>query len=107
MKRLFLFSLWILSVILVSSCSEEESGGFSIDITEDVVLTSEEGARAIVSFTSNLGWMASVSADWLEISPDEGQAGSNTILITALTENDSDNARTATLTLMSGGVRQK
>lgn len=107
MKRLFLFSLWILSVILVSSCSEEESGGFSIDITEDVVLTSEEGARAIVSFTSNLGWMASVSADWLEISPDEGQAGSNTILITALTENDSDNVRTATLTLMSGGVRQE
>lgn len=120
MKRFFLFSLCILSMILVSACSEEEqSGGFSFDTTENMVLnsegnagitimlSSEENAEATIHFTSNLNWQATVSADWLEISPAEGQGGSNTIYVTALSRNNTNSARTATLTLTSRNVSTK
>ena len=108
MKYTFLAIFLIINTLAFMSCGEEDetSPGFSFNFTDDVVLTSEEGAQTVVSFVSALEWQADVSADWLAVSPSEGQAGANVVTLKALTENDTDRSRTATLTLMSGGVKQ-
>ena len=36
---------------------------------------SHEGGTAKISFTASLSWSVSVYADWLSVSPDEGEAG--------------------------------
>lgn len=115
MKLSYYFSL-CLCILLFASCSdkdddlktepEEPESGFSFDITEDIILTSEEGARAFVPFSSELDWQAEVSADWLAIAPAAGEPGRNVILITALTANDADESREAVLTLTSGDASE-
>ena len=108
MRLSFYFSLCLCFLFLMS-CSdkdddpktepEEPESGFSFDITEDIILTSEEGARAFIRFSSELDWRAEVSADWLDIDPEAGDPGRNVIEITALTANDADESREAVLTL--------
>lgn len=44
---------------------------------------SHEGGTAKISFTAALSWSVSVYADWLSVSPDEGEAGSGSFVITA------------------------
>lgn len=91
--------------IAFTSCSEDDvKPGFSFSITEDIVLASEAGSLSTISFTSELNWQAEVSADWLTISATEGTAGTNAITIMALTENDSDESRIASLILTSEGL---
>ena len=115
MRLSFYFSLCLCFLFLMS-CSdkdddpktepEEPESGFSFDITEDIILTSEEGARAFVPFSSELDWQATVSADWLGIAPEAGEPGRNLIVITALTANDADESREAVLTLTSGDASE-
>lgn len=115
MRLSFYFSLCLCFLFLMS-CSdkdddpktepEEPESGFSFDITEDIILTSEEGARAFVPFSSELDWQATVSADWLDIAPEAGEPGRNLIVITALTANDADKSREAVLTLTSGDASE-
>lgn len=115
MRLSFYFSLCLCILFLVS-CSdkdddpktepEEPESGFSFDITEDIILTSEEGARAFIRFSSELDWRAEVSADWLDIDPEAGDPGRNVIEITALTANDADKSREAVLTLTSGDASE-
>lgn len=115
MRLSFYFSL-CLCILFLMSCSdkddapktepEEPESGFSFDITEDIILTSEEGARAFVPFSSELDWQATVSADWLDIAPEVGEPGRNLIVITALTANDADESREAVLTLTSGDASE-
>ena len=57
-----------------------------------------ESQSVTVSFTSNVPWKASVSADWIFISPSSGQAGSKTVSIKVM-ENTTDQPRTATVTI--------
>ena len=44
---------------------------------------SHEGGTAKISFTAALSWSVSVYADWLSVSPDEGEAGNGSFVITA------------------------
>lgn len=98
----------LLCTLLLASCSKEEetASGFSFNITDDIILTWEEGAQNTVSFQSASDWQAALSADWLTATPMEGPAGANVITLKATSENDTDESRTATLTLTSNGAKQ-
>ena len=106
MKHICFSIILLLGTLLCASCTEDDetNPGFSFNITDDVVLTAEAGAETTISFTSELDWEAEVSAEWLVISPTEGIAGNNVITVTALSANDTDVPRIATLQLVSGDV---
>lgn len=105
---LLLANMALLCTLLLASCSKEEetASGFSFNITDDIILTWEEGAQNTVSFQSASDWQAVLSADWLTATPMEGPAGANVITLKATSENDTDESRTATLTLTSNGAKQ-
>lgn len=105
---LLLANMALLCTLLLASCSKEEetASGFSFNITDDIILTWEEGAQNTVSFQSASDWQAALSADWLTATPMEGPAGANVITLKAISENDTDESRTATLTLTSNGAKQ-
>ena len=105
---LLLANMALLCTLLLASCSKEEetASGFSFNITDDIILTWEEGAQNTVSFQSTSDWQAALSADWLTATPMEGPAGANVITLKATSENDTDESRTATLTLTSNGAKQ-
>lgn len=105
---LLLANMTLLCTLLLASCSKEEetASGFSFNITDDIILTWEEGAQNTVSFQSASDWQAALSADWLTATPMEGPAGANVITLKAISENDTDESRTATLTLTSNGAKQ-
>lgn len=105
---LLLANMALLCTLLLASCSKEEetASGFSFNITDDIILTWEEGAQNTVSFQSASDWQAALSADWLTATPMEGPAGANVITLKATSENDTDESRTATLTLTSNGAKQ-
>ena len=108
MRLSFYFSLCLCFLFLMS-CSDKDDdpkGNFSFGVTDDIVLTSEKGAQSFIRFSSELDWQAEVSADWLDVAPEAGGSGANVIVITALTENDTDKSREAVLTLTSGDASE-
>ena len=63
-----------------------------------------------ISFNAGQPWSITLTGEnatsWCQISPTKGNAGKNTITITT-TNNDMDNARTATLIITSGSQNKK
>ena len=108
MKK-FLLLLAVMGMVAVG-CTEnpfneggddtEQSGGgstgdedlsFSNNTTTSPTI-GHEGGTATVSFTAAYDWSARSYSDWLEVSPDSGEAGKGSFVITAAA-NDGDNSR--------------
>ena len=108
MKK-FLLLLAVMGMVAVG-CTEnpfndggddtEQSGGgstgdedlsFSNNTTTSPTI-GHEGGTATISFTAAYGWSARSYSDWLEVSPDSGEAGKGSFVITAAA-NDGDNSR--------------
>ncbi|WP_221659518.1 BACON domain-containing protein [Bacteroides salyersiae] len=101
------FLLFFLYLLFTVSCTENElEPSFSIETTEDIAIAPEAGVQTLISFTSSREWQASITADWLTISPMSGNAGAVSITATANSLNDNDYTRTATLTLTSGALKK-
>ena len=108
MKK-FLLLLAVMGMVAVG-CTEnpfneggddtEQSGGgstgdedlsFSNNTTTSPTI-GHEGGTATISFTAAYDWSARSYSDWLEVSPDSGEAGKGSFVITAAA-NDGDNSR--------------
>ena len=107
MRKLLTFLKVIVFIAFMAGCGET-GNEINPETTPEIKLpegvqssevsVKSESQSVTVSFSSNVPWMASVSADWIFISPSSGQAGSNTVSIKVM-ENVTDQPRTATVTI--------
>ena len=81
-----------------------------IKFTEDIVtsgISVESAEQSItLSFSTNVAWSATVSADWLTISPSSGEAGKNSVKV-EVEENRTGQPRSATITISDKESTQK
>jgi len=108
-----LFSTLLFAAALSAACSDDTNPGDDgpgkievADKQELIQTLAPEAATGSATFTTDGAWRSSIAetraADWIAISPDHGdRAGTYTIEI-KLTPNDTDAARTATVTIVCG-----
>lgn len=103
------FLCLVFCVLFFASCSDTEEPSFSFGnkVGESVSIEAEAGAETTLSFESALSWQASVSADWLSVAPESGEAGKNEITLTVDKVNNTGEPRSATLRLTSGSLVQE
>lgn len=100
--------LSFLLILLVTGCTQKEtepSFSFQEEVSS-IALASATNSQAVISFTSTREWKANTSSEWLLISPTSGEAGTYQMALTASSENNSKNSRTATVNLISAGLTQ-
>ena len=100
-------------VIVGMACKEDntnEAPSIIVPGTENLKPAfSSAGGNATISFTASKEWTASVmetrSIGWCKIEPNNGRAGKAQISITTI-PNDSQEVRSATITINCGSVNQ-
>lgn len=111
MKRILACLSAVAIAVLIAGCGKTEEQKEpeiipEIKLTDDKVssgITLDEGSTsAVVAFSCNVPWTASVSEDWVSVSPSSGSSGKNTITLKAK-ENDTEKARAAVLTISGNG----
>ena len=107
MRKLLTFLKAVAIATLIAGCggTGTETGPEitpEIKFTEDIVtsgISVESAEQSItLSFSTNVAWSATVSADWLTISPSSGEAGKNSVKV-EVEENTESKQRTATITI--------
>ena len=115
MRKLLTFLQAVAIATLIAGCggtgSENEPEITpEIKFTEDIVTSgiSVESAEQSVtlSFSTNVAWSATTSADWITISPSSGAAGKNSVKI-KVEENRTGQPRSATITISDKESTQK
>ncbi len=102
MKRLLFIALAIMAI----ACTKEEAPYLNFDETQmSTIEISPSGATETINFTANNSWTASSSEAWLTINPINGNAGEQSVKITAST-NENDDLRSAVVTIQSQGLSQ-
>lgn len=100
MKKYFFGMLFL---ILTYSCVEDKDNIVGqIEIpgeTQTLLKFGAEGGDEDILFSSTLGWKATSSAEWVQISPAYGKAGESTL---KLSVTPSDEVRSATITIDNG-----
>ena len=107
MRKLLTFLKAVAIATLIAGCGgtgteNEPEITPEIKFTEDIVTSgiSVESAEQSVtlSFSTNVAWSATVSADWLTISTSSGEAGKNSVKV-EVEENRTGQPRSATITI--------
>lgn len=107
MRKLLTFLKAVAISTLIAGCggTGTETGPEitpEIKFTEDIVtsgISVESAEQSItLSFSTNVAWSATTSADWITISPSSGAAGKNSVKI-KVEENTESKQRTATITI--------
>ena len=115
MRKLLTFLQAVAIATLIAGCGgtgteNEPEITPEIKFTEDIVTSgiSVESAEQSVtlSFSSNVAWSATVSADWLTISPSSGEVGKNSVKV-EVEENRTGQPRSATITISDKKSMQK
>ena len=115
MRKLLTFLQAVAIATLIAGCGgtgteNEPEITPEIKFTEDIVTSgiSVESAEQSVtlSFSSNVAWSATVSADWLTISPSSGEVGKNSVKV-EVEENRTGQPRSATITISDKESTQK
>ena len=75
-------------------------------IVSSGISVESEGQSVTVDFTTNVPWSASVSEDWVSISPTSGLAGENSVRV-KVEANTDKRPRSATLTFSDKVTNQK
>lgn len=104
----------LLSICLFYACSKKESDSSEI-LKDSIVISSndklvleQKSCSAEIIFTSSGEWSARIdpnAATWCNIDKLQGLAGENTIIV-SVSENTSYDERNASITLLSGKVKQ-
>ena len=90
MRKLLTFLKAVAIATLIAGCGgtgteNEPEITPEIKFTEDIVtsgISVESAEQSItLSFSTNVAWSATVSADWLTISPSSGEAGKNSVKV--------------------------
>ena len=107
MRKLLTFLQAVAISTLIAGCDgtgteNEPEITPEIKFTEDIVtsgISVESAEQSItLSFSSNVAWSATVSANWLTISPSSGEAGKNSVKV-EVEENRTGQPRSATITI--------
>ena len=115
MRKLLTFLQAVAISTLIAGCggTGTETGPEitpEIKFTEDIVtsgISVESAEQSItLSFSTNVAWSATVSADWLTISPSSGEAGKNSVKV-EVEENRTGQPRSATITISDKESTQK
>ena len=115
MRKLLTFLKAVAFATLIAGCGgtgteNEPEITPEIKFTEDIVtsgISVESAEQSItLSFSSNVAWSATVSADWLTISPSSGEAGKNSVKV-EVEENRTGQPRSATITISDKESTQK
>ena len=115
MRKLLTFLQAVAIATLIAGCGgtgteNEPEITPEIKFTEDIVtsgISVESAEQSItLSFSTNVAWSATVSADWLTISPSSGEAGKNSVKV-EVEENRTGQPRSATITISDKGSMQK
>lgn len=107
-----LFSTLLLAAALFAACGDDknpggEPGKIEVPDKQQLVQTlAPEATTGTATFTTDGAWNSSISetraAGWIAISPDHGDKAGTYTLEIKLTPNDTDAARTATITIACG-----
>ena len=115
MRKLLTFLKAVAIATLIAGCGgtgteNEPEITPEIKFTEDIVtsgISVESAEQSItLSFSTNVAWSATVSADWLTISPSSGEAGKNSVKV-EVEENRTGQPRSATITISDKESMQK
>ena len=115
MRKLLTFLQAVAISTLIAGCDgtgteNEPEITPEIKFTEDIVtsgISVESAEQSItLSFSTNVAWSATVSADWLTISPSSGEAGKNSVKV-EVEENRTGQPRSATITISDKESMQK
>ena len=115
MRKLLTFLKAVAIATLIAGCGgtgteNEPEITPEIKFTEDIVtsgISVESAEQSItLSFSSNVAWSATVSANWLTISPSSGEAGKNSVKV-EVEENRTGQPRSATITISDKESMQK
>ena len=115
MRKLLTFLQAVAISTLIAGCggTGTETGPEitpEIKFTEDIVtsgISVESAEQSItLSFSTNVAWSATTSADWITISPSSGAAGKNSVKI-KVEENRTGQPRSATITISDKESTQK
>ena len=115
MRKLLTFLQAVAISTLIAGCDEtgtenEPEITPEIKFTEDIVtsgISVESAEQSItLSFSTNVAWSATTSADWLTISPSSGEAGKNSVKV-EVEENRTGQPRSATITISDKESMQK
>ena len=115
MRKLLTFLKAVAIATLIAGCGgtgteNEPEITPEIKFTEDIVtsgISVESAEQSItLSFSTNVAWSATVSADWLTISPSSGEAGKNSVKV-EVEENRTGQPRSATITISDKKSMQK
>ena len=107
MRKLLTFLKAVAIATLIAGCGgtgteNEPEITPEIKFTEDIVtsgISVESAEQSItLSFSTNVAWSATVSANWLTISPSSGEAGKNSVKV-EVEENRTGQPRSATITI--------
>ena len=103
MRNKVIYALLCGLIWLAASCSED-TPALSVQLAEgeSVTVGAEAGATSTLSFTASQPWKATVSADWLEVSPASGDAGEGRLTFRVTRPNDTGEPRSATVALGAG-----
>ena len=115
MRKLLTFLQAVAISTLIAGCGgtgteNEPEITPEIKFTEDIVtsgISVESAEQSItLSFSTNVAWSATVSADWLTMSPSSGEAGKNSVKV-EVEENRTGQPRSATITISDKESMQK
>ena len=115
MRKLLTFLKAVAIATLIAGCGgtgteNEPEITPEIKFTEDIVtsgISVESAEQSItLSFSTNVVWSATVSANWLTISPSSGEAGKNSVKV-EVEENRTGQPRSATITISDKESMQK
>ena len=115
MRKLLTFLQAVAIATLIAGCGgtgteNEPEITPEIKFTEDIVtsgISVESAEQSItLSFSTNVAWSATVSADWLTISPSSGEVGKNSVKV-EVEENRTGQPRSATITISDKESTQK
>ena len=115
MRKLLTFLQAVAISTLIAGCGgtgteNEPEITPEIKFTEDIVtsgISVESAEQSItLSFSTNVAWSATTSADWLTISPSSGEAGKNSVKV-EVEENRTGQPRSATITISDKESMQK
>ena len=115
MRKLLTFLKAVAIATLIAGCGgtgteNEPEITPEIKFTEDIVtsgISVESAEQSItLSFSTNVAWSATVSADWLTISPSSGEVGKNSVKV-EVEENRTGQPRSATITISDKESTQK
>ena len=115
MRKLLTLLNTVAIVTLLAGCGEtgketDPETAPEINLPETIVssgISIESAGQSIsVNFTTNVAWSATVSADWVSISPSSGEAGKNSVTV-KVEENTSLQPRSATVTITDKGSTRK